>query len=129
VPDRARELDDCLRSLDSGVDVVVVDDHSSDPASVEKVCSAHGATLIRRSVCGGPAAARNTGLQAVHTDLVVFVDSDCIVPEAWLDVLIGHFSDPLAAGVAPRIVNATRLLTLDVMPHHRAADRRAELGP
>jgi hypothetical protein len=65
----------------------------------------------------------------VHTDLVVFVDSDCIVPEGWLDVLIGHFSDPLAAGVAPRIVNATRLLTLDVMTHHRAAHHRAELGP
>jgi mycofactocin system glycosyltransferase len=106
VRDRPRELADCLASLGSRHRVVVVDDGSSDPEAVEAVCRAHGAGVVRRAVPGGPAAARNTGLRTVTSELVAFCDSDCLPGPGWIDGLAGHFVDPLVVGVAPRIVAA-----------------------
>ena len=106
VRDRTPELERCLRSLGRDHPVVVVDDGSAYPSTVAAACERHGAALVRRDVPGGPAAARNTALEAVAGDLVAFVDSDCRVPAGWLDRLLGHFADPLVVGVAPRVVAA-----------------------
>jgi len=103
VRDRAALLDRCLAALGGAYPVVVVDDGSRDPAAVAAVAAGHGARLVARAVCGGPAAARNTGLDHVTTDLVAFVDSDCLPSTGWIDALAGHFADPMVASVAPRI--------------------------
>ena len=103
VRDRADDLDRCLASLVPGPPVLVVDDASGDPAAVAERCAAHGARVLRRNVNGGPAAARNTGLDAVDTGLVAFLDSDCSVDGAWLDPLVALFEDPDIGAVAPRI--------------------------
>jgi mycofactocin glycosyltransferase len=58
---------------------------------------------VRRPVAGGPAAARNAALQHVSTEILAFLDSDCVAPADWLQRLLGHFDDPLVAAVAPRI--------------------------
>jgi GT2 family glycosyltransferase len=107
VRDRAALLDRCLAALDGPYPVVVVDDGSRAPAAIAAVVAAHGATLIARAVGGGPAAARNTGLDHVTTDLVAFVDSDCVPSPGWIDALAGHFADPVVASVAPRITAVT----------------------
>jgi mycofactocin glycosyltransferase len=99
VRDRPAQLARCLAALD-GCRVLVVDDGSRDPAAV--AAAARGATLLVRPVNGGPAAARNTGLAAVTTPLVAFVDSDCVVPPGWLDALLPALGDV----VAPRVVGA-----------------------
>ena len=96
-------LDRCLSSLGSEVPVVVVDDGSDDEDAVARVCERHGARLIRRVDNGGPTAARNQGLEAVGTDLIAFVDSDCRGTEGWLDGLVWLFDDPAIGAVAPRI--------------------------
>ena len=101
--DRPGALEECLRSIDQGVPVIVVDDASVDPGPVAAVCATHGARLIRRTENGGPAAARNDALAMVDTDLVAFVDSDCTVSAGWLDGLIWLFDDPSIGAVAPRI--------------------------
>jgi len=103
VRDRAALLGRCLAALDGPYPVVVVDDGSRDPAAVAAVTAAHGATLVRRNANGGPAAARNTGLDHVTTELVAFVDSDCEPGPNWIEGLAGHFADPLVAAVAPRV--------------------------
>jgi mycofactocin system glycosyltransferase len=103
---RAEALDRCLAALGASCAVVVVDDASPDPAAIATVVAAHGARLIRRETNGGPAAARNTGLAAVTSDLVALLDSDCVPPPGWIAALAGHFADPLVAAVAPRIVAA-----------------------
>jgi mycofactocin glycosyltransferase len=103
VRDRAALLGRCLAALGDGHPVVVVDDGSRDPAAVAGVAAAHGATLVRRPVNGGPSAARNTGLEHATTELVAFVDSDCVPSPGWIDRLAGHFADPMVAAVAPRI--------------------------
>ena len=58
---------------------------------------------IRRETSGGPAAARNTGLEHVDTELVAFLDSDTLPPPDWIERLAGHFDDPTVAAVAPRV--------------------------
>lgn len=110
VRDRERGLDVLLRSLaadvGSAVRVVVVDDGSADPDSIEAVVAAHGAELVRHDDPIGPAAARNTGLSRVGTPLVAFIDSDVSVRSRWLDPLLAQLGDGRVAVVAPRVASA-----------------------
>ena len=104
VRDRHAELARCLAGLTGGPRVIVVDDGSRDPAAIQSAAAAAGASVLRRPVNGGPAAARNTGLAAAETPLVAFLDSDCVPGPGWLDALLPHFADPALGAVAPRIV-------------------------
>jgi len=114
VRDRHAELDRCLSGLDdpgAPTDsprprVIVVDDASADPAAIAAIAARHGASAVHRPVNGGPGAARNTGLAAAGTELVAFLDSDCVPRPGWLDGLLPHFADPAVGAVAPRIVPA-----------------------
>ncbi|HEX3707747.1 MAG TPA: mycofactocin biosynthesis glycosyltransferase MftF [Mycobacteriales bacterium] len=122
---RADELDRCLTAVGDQVFVVVVDDGSSDPDRIAAIAARHGATLIRREANGGPAAARNTGVTDIESDLVAFLDSDCVASPDWIEQLSGHFADPLVAAAAPRIVSnraaqgryLASCSTLDLGPH------------
>jgi mycofactocin system glycosyltransferase len=118
--DDAAALERTLGALTCGTtpirEVLVVDDGSNDPWPVARAASGASAgalapadtpkavRLIRRSVNGGPAAARNTGLAEARTDLVAFVDAGCEPDRRWLERLLPHFGDPDLAVVAPRIV-------------------------
>jgi mycofactocin system glycosyltransferase len=86
---------------------VVVDDCSLRRDEIEKAARDAGAEYVRLDSHSGPAAARNAGMARVLSPLVAFVDSDCTVPPAWLDGLVGHFADPRVALVAPRVVTPT----------------------
>src|SRR5215467_11708486 len=103
VRDRPAELAGCLAGLD-GMRVIVVDDGSADHAAVAAAAAAAGARCLRRDRSGGTGAARNTGLAAVRTPLVAFVDSDCVPRPGWLTQLLPHFADPAVGAVAPRIM-------------------------
>jgi mycofactocin system glycosyltransferase len=103
VRDRIEQLARCLASL-GDAECVVVDDGSSDPEAIATMVQAHGARLIRRDSAGGPAAARNAALLGVQTELIAFIDSDCVASPGWVDHLAGHFADPLVGAVAPRVV-------------------------
>ena len=106
VRDRAPELRRCLAAAGTGYPVLVVDDGSEDPDAARAAALAAGARLIRRPSSGGPGAARNTGLAALTSEFVAFLDSDCEPPPGWIDGLAGHFADPLVAAVAPRVMAA-----------------------
>jgi mycofactocin system glycosyltransferase len=108
VKDRADLLDRCLDAVGPDVPVVVVDDGSADPAAIEKVCRRHGARVLVRERCGGPAVARNDALAEVRTDLIAFLDSDCVPPADWILGLVGLFADPEIGAVAPRVRPLTR---------------------
>ncbi|MGF7119735.1 mycofactocin biosynthesis glycosyltransferase MftF [Rhodococcus sp. TAF43] len=88
-----------------GLNVVVVDDGSRTPLELPDLsgCTAH-VTLLRHETSRGPAAARNTGLRSAETPFVAFLDSDVLPKTGWLERMLGHFSDPAVALVAPRIV-------------------------
>jgi mycofactocin system glycosyltransferase len=103
VKDRPSELARLLAALRADpatrdLPVVVVDDGSAEPVA------AAGARVVRHDTARGPAAARNAGLRLAGTDVVAFLDSDCVPRPGWLDALLPHLADPALAVVAPRIV-------------------------
>ena len=106
VRDRPEELARCLAATRGRT--IVVDDGSRVPVP--------GA--LRRETPGGPATARNAALPHVTSELVAFLDSDCLPPPGWIERLAGHFADPRVAAVAPRVAGL-----LDMGP------RPAEVGP
>ena len=104
VRDRHAELARCLAGLRDLPHVIVVDDASADPLAIKRIAAEHGAAAVHRPVNGGPGAARNTGLNAADTDIVAFLDSDCVPRPGWLAKLLPHLADPAVGAVAPRIV-------------------------
>ncbi len=100
---RQNELRRCLDALGSQHRIIVVDDGSADASAIADICAAHGAEVIHRPRNGGPAAARNSGLDHVDSEFVAFIDSDCVVTGDWVDSLGAHFDDPLVGAVAPRV--------------------------
>jgi len=102
VHDNVDGLGRCLTAL-GDVPVVVVDDASADAVSHRRVARTHGADYIRRTDNGGPAAARITGMNAITSELVAFVDSDLEVRSGWLAGMCGRFEDPAVAAVTPRV--------------------------
>ncbi|MBC7303120.1 MAG: mycofactocin biosynthesis glycosyltransferase MftF [Nocardia sp.] len=98
--------DGLLRLLASlrGHQVIVVDDGSDEPVRIPPRQGRGQVTVLRHERPLGPAAARNAGLQAATTAFVAFLDSDVVPRSGWLEVMLGHFSDPQVALVAPRIV-------------------------
>lgn len=82
--------------------VVIVDDASEVPVDNIDASQPHR-HVIRRSVNGGPAAARNDGLARVATEYVAFVDTEVQVTSDQLCALAAHLRDNNADIVAPRI--------------------------
>lgn len=121
VRDRPSALDGLLGSLapvrSAGAAVVVVDDGSVDDAAHRHVAEVHGATYLRRDVAGGPAVARDDGIAALSTRVVVFLDSDCTVATedgaGWLDPLLAQLGDQRVAAVAPRVTTPDGPSVLD----------------
>jgi GT2 family glycosyltransferase len=102
--DLGRCLDALARSTFRDFELLVVDDASRDGSA--ELAAARGARVIRRSVRGGPAAARNDGAQAARGEVLFFVDADCelaedalersaarLRAEPGLDALFGSYDD------------------------------------
>ena len=87
----AETLDSLLAHRPAPTEVVVVDDASPEPVRLHPDHAPHCA-LVRRERCGGPAAARATGLTALGpgAELIALCDAD----DAWSD---GKLAAQLAA--------------------------------
>ena len=96
-----------LSALAGEVRVVVVDDASARPRDTQAVASRFGAEFVKRSCNGGPAASRNTGLESVATEFVLFIDADAALCAQSLRQLLRHFDVGEVAACAPRVRSAT----------------------
>ena len=106
VKDDAARLPLALAALQGVAEVVVVDDGSSDGTG--DVARAAGARVLRHDVAQGPAAARNAGLAAARTPLVVMVDADTTAEPGWIEGLLRALADPEVLLAAPRVLGLDR---------------------
>lgn len=72
-------IDQAARALGEPVEVIVVDDASTDRTAA--VARAQGARVVAVN-CRQIAATRNAGAKEAHGEMLVFVDADTIVTEA-----------------------------------------------
>lgn len=112
------DLENCLRSLHAhppraSHEIVVVDNASRD-GSVEAVRSQWpNVRVIPLTGNVGFASANNVGIRQTESELILFLNSDTIVPEGAVDRLIGALDElPGAAIVGPKIVDGDGRLEL-----------------
>ncbi len=104
VHNHGSELTRLLSAL-RGHTVIVVDNGSDQPVRIPAPSGTRRrVTVLRWDRRRGTAEARNFGLRAAATEFVAFLDPDVAPRTGWLEVMLGHFSDPKVALVAPRIL-------------------------
>lgn len=104
--DEPAHLDQAIRSaLDQtypAVEVVVVDDGSTRPDTVEYLASMTGIRLIRQ-VNSGPGAARNAGIEAARGDFVLPLDADDWIEPNVVGLLVEAVAHPDVVAAFPSV--------------------------
>ena len=90
----------------AGAELIVVEDGGTPTGRL--VAERHGARYLAHPAPRGPNAARNTGIEAARSDLIVLVDDDVEAPPGWLDALLagaaGNPADDVLGGpIRPRL--------------------------
>ncbi|MCL4234992.1 MAG: glycosyltransferase [Deltaproteobacteria bacterium] len=127
--DGGATLDACLRSVAASspmpLDVIVADDGSADDSAI--IAERAGARVLRLPR-RGRAAALNSGVAAATGDLILFTDSDCVVPEGWAGQLAGLVKsgyDGVGGNLLPSAWNAVE--TAKILRYIHEFERDAEL--
>ena len=89
-----RDLEQCLealaRSTYTHFDVLVVDDGSTE--AIEPLMDRFGYRYLRIDGPGGPARARNRGVQQTKSEFVIFVDADVCVHSDTIERIMQNFA-------------------------------------
>src|SRR5438067_1411909 len=105
-------LNRCLASIERHrpidrewpIEVVVVDDASSD-GTAEWLVHAHpDVRLVRRQRNGGFCAAANAGLAAARGGFIQLLNNDTEVTPGWVEAGLAPFTDPTVGSVAPLVL-------------------------
>lgn len=87
-------LKQCLRAVFSSVkdnfEVIVIDDASDDATS--DIAKKFQCVLIKLNKKSGPAFARNRGVEASKGNIILFIDSDIIINENTIPLILDNFS-------------------------------------
>lgn len=119
----AQCLEACTRQTYEPVEIIVVDDGSTDATS--RIVQSFPVHYIRQDQ-RGPAAARNRGAAEAQGEVLAFTDSDCIPRADWIASLVAEFADGVAGvGGTYDIANPEHLLARIV--HEEIVDRHARL--
>ncbi|UCF87559.1 MAG: glycosyltransferase family 2 protein, partial [Nitrospiraceae bacterium] len=70
-------LDSIFRQAVDDVEIVIVDDCSTD--NTVQVVKQYPVRVIQMEKNGGPARARNRGVEATRGDIIFFLDSDVVL--------------------------------------------------
>jgi len=99
--DRPAALARCLAALAQQraleLEILVVDDASSDGAAVAAAVAHAAPARLVRGPGRGPAAARNRGVRAARGNIVCFTDDDCVPDPDWARRLVAACADGAAA--------------------------------
>jgi glycosyltransferase involved in cell wall biosynthesis len=127
----ADRIAQCLKSVFAtrypSLEVIVVDDHSSD--NTVEVASSYPVKLVRREFRGGTSVARNEGLKDAQGEIVAFVDADCEVNADWLTLLMSHYTDQNVVGAGGIIGTRERGLVATYRTYREREEYSDESGP
>lgn len=107
--DRDR-LIDCLQSLevqDCGsieAEIIVIDDGSTD-GTAEAVGELFPQIRVISKTGEGADLSRNRGIAESRGGIIAFIDSDCVAPGNWLEVLVGELRRVPGAVVGGRVIH------------------------
>lgn len=103
---RAHLVGRCLGALPPDIEVVVVDDGSTDATGQRVREVSHPDLHYLRKENGGPASARNLGIRRATGDAIAFTDDDCVPAEGWVRSLAGRLDreEMDVAGVGGRVL-------------------------
>ncbi|GAA2005854.1 glycosyltransferase family 2 protein [Nakamurella flavida] len=80
-------------------EVILVVDHN--PALLARLTLACPRALVIANTAGnGLSGARNTGIEAADSDIVLFLDDDARAADGWVEQMVAPFTDPQVQGVA-----------------------------
>ena len=102
----AEGLDAIFRIGDSSIEVIVVDDASTDDSRT--IADRYPIRWIWHDNCQGAAQARNTGAEAARGEILVFTDTDIILPPGTFEILEEDYADPETDGVIGLLQPITR---------------------
>lgn len=101
VYNREKELAECLDALTNQNrrpdEIIVVDDGSTD--GTKNIAEAYSLVTILSQKNAGPAKARNAGAKKAKSDIVLFLDSDCVAEKNWLEEMLKPFDEKNVVGV------------------------------
>jgi cellulose synthase/poly-beta-1,6-N-acetylglucosamine synthase-like glycosyltransferase/peptidoglycan/xylan/chitin deacetylase (PgdA/CDA1 family) len=110
-----------VRSLASGthpvIEVLVVDDESSDGTADEVERLGLANVRVVRVPAGGKAAALNAGVALASHNLVVMVDADTVVAPDAIHQLVQPFADPRVGAVAGNVKVGNRTSVIGRWQH------------
>lgn len=118
---RKRSLIRCLKALPRDVEVIVVDDGSTDETYKIKSEIDHPNLVFVRQSNSGPASARNTGVVRSSGEYIAFTDDDCIPHSPWPWPLVHSLQQANAdiAGVGGKVLPLRNGLISRYYAHHR----------
>ncbi|HDL63797.1 MAG TPA: glycosyltransferase [Proteobacteria bacterium] len=79
------------------LEVIVVDDASTDSSAL--IAEEFPVRLLRHKLCRGAAASRNDGAAAARGEIIIFIDSDVIIPPDTIRIIERDLTDPAVSGV------------------------------
>ncbi len=93
-----RCLDGLKQLEEPGVEVIIVDDGSTDTSA--ELAKTYGFRVLQTDMRRGPATALNMGASVASGDILFFTDSDVLVPPDFLARALAHFArNPQLAGL------------------------------
>jgi cellulose synthase/poly-beta-1,6-N-acetylglucosamine synthase-like glycosyltransferase/peptidoglycan/xylan/chitin deacetylase (PgdA/CDA1 family) len=104
-------ITDTVRSLmasDHPIEVIVVDDGSTDGTADIVESLGYAAVRVVRKRNGGKASALNAGITAARSEMIVMMDGDTIFASDAVRRLVQPFADPTVGGVAGNAKVANR---------------------
>jgi cellulose synthase/poly-beta-1,6-N-acetylglucosamine synthase-like glycosyltransferase/spore germination protein YaaH len=107
----ARTIRAVLRNHYEPLDIIVVDDGSSDGTYDEVVrhFGAHPSVRVLRQENVGKALALNRGIAEATGDVIIALDADTVFTKDTIDLLVRHFADPRVGAVAGNVKVGNRI--------------------